>query len=114
MSVVAIFAIFAILLLRSPLNRAALFNQRGYTEKGGFIGITTGMDKYEALKNLRTNFRGLDISGPNRDKRCFDMKLSGDEFIQAYDSSWRGGTICVAFSNDRVKSIAWNFNSFAV
>lgn len=98
----------------NPLNRAAIFNQRGHITSGNFAGIEVGMSQAAALSRVRTNFPQLELVGPNADNRCFDLRLNGEEFVQIYDATWRGGTICMAFARGRVASVAWRFNSLAI
>ena len=111
--VVAIFAV-ALIASANPLNRAAIFNQSGHISSGEFIGINIGMNESDVVNKIRNYSPKVDLVGPNADNRCFDIKLHGDQFIQIYDESWRGGTICVSFVGGKATSIAWKFNSFAI
>jgi hypothetical protein len=102
------------LLTLDPVTKAALFNQSGYIESGKMFGISIGSEKSVAMKQITIMSRGSDVIGPNSNNECLGRHLEGDEFIQVYDESWRGGTICVSFRGNVVHSILWRFNSLAI
>lgn len=98
----------------SPLTVAAVGRQHGYIRDGNAFGLRVGMSTQRAREILAERFPELEVIGPNRDSGCLGESLQGDRFIQAYDHSWRGGTICLASVNGRIASIYWNFNSLAI
>lgn len=86
-----------------------MFDQMGYIKSGTFVGVDVGMDQAAAIDSIKTRFPEFEFVGPNTEGNCSDFTLEGDEFIQLYDSTWRGGLMCMSFENQKVTSIAWIF-----
>ena len=104
-------------LLSSERNRAA-WGSSGFIESGEKFSIKIGKNKKEVTSHLMAlGLRDVSEVGKNEThynpKRCHGYTYSDEYTVEVWsDDSWRRGIICVAYKENNLERMSWNYGMF--
>lgn len=104
-------------LLSTERNRAA-WGSSGFIESGEKFSIKIGENKDKVTSHLiALGLHDVSEVGKNEThynpKRCHGYTFSDEYTVEVWsDDSWRRGIICVAYKENNLERMSWNYGMF--
>ncbi len=118
LSIIGVFLLAAItVFFGSEWNRAA-FGSQGYIEKGEKFSVKIGAIRVDVINHLTAqglvNISTLGIKETHYNPQSCHSHIYGDEYeVELWDDdSWRRGTICTAFIDEKLTRMSWWYGMF--
>ena len=114
-SVVSIsIALLIIYFICLDVRNFVVFAPHGSTYSGNKFGVHIGQDEPTSDRALKI-LPGVHHYFSKNGGLCLSKKYPSEYTVKAYiDESWRHGTICLVFQENKVKEIAWDYGFVAV
>jgi len=117
----ALAALASLYVFLSSERNQDVISSKGFIDRGSKFGVTIGQSKSVVDNGLRqrgyaigSSASSMKINGSHTKNHCYSKPIA-DNLIPViyYDNTWRRGSLCVVYLEEKVKEIHWWYDMFA-